>query len=172
MLYELHAQCPQGSRFGLSSWPEPSRALTPTSQVTSLPDLPIVQPARLSADGGPFVSSASGTISLSSCQIHHFCSLLSKCKNLQPPLLAFFSFCHARFPVVNPLTRMTAGTAHNLSDMLRSTDPSAQVRQEPCVPRVKIMRTRTRRWAERPGTRPKVRLLSSIPPGPAEELSA
>lgn len=30
------------------------------------------------------------------------------------------SQCHARFPVVNPLTRMTAGTAHSLSDMLRS----------------------------------------------------
>lgn len=65
-----------------------------------------------------------------------------------------------------PLTRMTAGTAHSLSDMLQSTDPSAQIHQEPCVPRVKIMRTRTRRWAERPGTRPKVRLLSSIPPRP------
>lgn len=81
------------------------------------------------------------------------------------------SQCHARFPVVNPLTRMTAGTAHSLSDMFRSTGPSAQVRQEPRVPRVKIMRTRTRRWAERPGTRPKVRLLSSIPPEPEEEPS-
>ena len=64
MPHELHARCPQGSRFGLSSWRGPSRALTPTSQVTSPPDLPMVQPARLSAHGSLFVASASGPISL------------------------------------------------------------------------------------------------------------
>ena len=51
------------------------------------------------------------------------------------------SQCHARFPVVNPLTRMTAGTAHSLflfrSQYAPEHDPSAQARQEPYVPRVK-----------------------------------